>query len=248
MDGKSLIPKNWDVPEVFRQRLGSKIGKQRLMVADGHMLFVLHAPPKPDETERVGRLIWRKPDKSWSSSELGSGAQSVSRHLEQYAEILKLLDEQEEKAASVKDYFQVMDAVSPMQRASKHLHVVLQEARQACPDDRDIINFRDRAYEIERTADLLYAEAKHSMDYAVAKRAEEQAEAGRRMARSAHRLNVLAAFFFPLATISGIFGANLRTGLEEMAPPWPMLLMIATGAAIGYIITRYANATHIFKE
>ena len=71
----------------------------------------------------------------------------------------------------------------------------LQEARKLVPDDRDLINLRDRAYEIERTADLLYNTAKNAMDFTIAVRAEEESRASRRMAVSAHRLNILAAFF-----------------------------------------------------
>ena len=45
MQKKSLIPAIWTVPEVFRERLGRRIGRQRMMFADGHLLLVLHAPP-----------------------------------------------------------------------------------------------------------------------------------------------------------------------------------------------------------
>ena len=78
-----------------------------------------------------------------------------------------------------------------------------------CPDDRDLISFRDRAYEIERTAELLQTETKNAFDLLMARRADEQAESSRRMAVSTHRLNLLAAFFFPVAALSGILGVNL---------------------------------------
>jgi hypothetical protein len=122
-------------------------------------------------------------------------------------------------------------------RAARHLHQVLQEARKACTDDRDIINFRDRAYEIERTAELLYSETKNSMDLAVARRAEEQTEASRRMAISAHRLNMLAAFFFPLVTLCAIFATTLRHGLEDVDPPLPFLVLVGLGLLAGIVLT-----------
>jgi hypothetical protein len=239
MDTKSLIPRNWEVPELFRRRLGNKIGRQRLMSADGHLLLVLHAPPQPNELERQGRFIWRRPDGTWTSSDLGGGPQAVNKHLDQYADLVQKGDEQEENAASVEDYFQVLETLTPLMRSARHQHLVFQEARKECPEDREIINFRDRAYEIERNAELLYAETKHSMDFAVARRAEEQAESSRRMAVSAHRLNLLAAFFFPIATLSAIFGTSLRHGLETYQPPLPLIALVATGLLAGCILISF---------
>ena len=61
---------------------------------------------------------------------------------------------------------------------------------------------------------LLYNEARNSLDFSIARRGEEQARSSHRMAVSAHRLNLLAAFFFPIATLTALFGVNLRHGLE----------------------------------
>jgi len=239
MQTKSLLPSVWDVPQVFRERLGSKAGRQRAMAADGHLLLVLHQPPEPDEVERHGRFIWRQPDGTWTSNDLGSGPLVVNRHLDQYVDVLQKYDELGENATVADDYFAVLEAVAPIHRAARHLHQVLQEARQAFPDARDIINFRDRAYEIERTAELLYSETKNGLDFAVAKQAEEQAKASHRMAVSAHRLNILAAFFFPLATLSAIFGINLKHGFEDAPPPIPFLLLLGAGLLSGMVLMKY---------
>ncbi len=64
-----------------------------------------------------------------------------------------------------------------------------------------MIDHRDRAYELSRQAELLYDDAKNSMDVAVVRRAEEQARASHQMTSSAHRLNIMAALFFPFATL-----------------------------------------------
>lgn len=241
METKSLLPHIWEVPQVFRERLGSKVGRQRCMVADGHLLLVLHQPPEPDEVERRGRFIWRQPDGTWTSNDLGSRPMVVNRHLDQFADVLQKYDELGENATVADDYFAVLEAVAPIHRAARHLHQVLQEARQALPEARDMINFRDRAYEIERTAELLYSETKNGLDFAVAKQAEEQAKASHRMSVSAHRLNVLAAFFFPLATLSAIFGVNLLHGFEEMPPPIPFLILLGAGLLSGIVLTMFVT-------
>ncbi len=237
----TLLPAAWKVPPVFRERMGTQVGRQRMMVADGHLLLILHAPPKPDEAGRVGRFFWRSPDGTWTSNEFGTGVNALNSHLDSYQEITSKLDAQEENASSAQDYFDVLESIAPVNRAAHNLYNVLQEARKACPEYRELINLRDRAYDTQREAELLYNGTKNSLDFAVAKRAEEQAVASHQMALSAHRLNVLVAFFFPIATLTAIFGVNLRTGLEDTAPPFLFLGVIALGLAFGGVLTAFVT-------
>ena len=57
------------------------------------------------------------------------------------------------------------------------------------------------------------------------------------MAVAAHRLNGLAAFFFPIATVMTIFGANLKHGLEERYWPLPFLVCAGLGLIGGIVLT-----------
>lgn len=242
METKSLLPRVWEVPQVFRDRLGSSVGRQRVMAAEGHLLLVVHVPPQPDETARQGRFLWRRPDGTWTSNDLGGGPQVVGKHLDQFAAAVHDCDAWEEQAKSAEDYFSVLERLSPIQRTARNLHAVLQDARQLCPEDRDLINHRDRAYEIERTAELLHTEIKNSLDLLMARHADEQARASRRMAASAHRLNLLAAFFFPLAAFSGVLGVNLVHGFETFQPPLPFLGFVAAGVIAGLILMTFVAA------
>jgi hypothetical protein len=211
------------------------------MIADGHLLLVLHKPPRPEDEDRVGRFFWRSPDGQWVSSDLGKGTQAMNRHLAEYDDMIEKYDRREEHADAAEDYFEVLSAIGPLQRAVRHLHQVLQEARQECPGDRDIINYRDRAYDLERSAELLSNSAQHSLEFAVAKRAEEQAHSSQRMALSAHRLNLLAAFFFPVVTLAAIFGTNLRHGLELFSPPFPFLALTFAGLFLGFFLWLFVS-------
>lgn len=240
---RSILPGAWNVPQRFRERLGDRAGRQRTMAHEGHLLLVLHAPPGPDETERRGRFFWRQPDGTWSATELGSGPHALVAHLNEFGTRLELLEQDEAEADGAEDYFRVLEALAPLHRTVHHLHQVLQQARELAPDDRDLINSRDRAYELERTADLLHADVKNALDYALARRAEEQARSSHRMAVAAHRLNVLAALFFPIATLCAVFGVNLRHGFEATAwDPWPFFGVLALGllcgTALALLITR----------
>ena len=233
---KSILPAMWEVPQVFRDRLGAQAGRQRAMFADGHLLLTLHKPPKPNEEERVGRFFWRQPDGTWKSNEKGQGPNALARHLNEYSDILDELEKRDQAADSADKYFGVLSELGPLQRAAQNMHQALQQAREMVSADRDIINFRDEAYQIVRTAELLYHDSKNSLDFAVAKRAEEQSHHAYRMSLSAHRLNVLAAFFFPIVTLTAIFGTNLKHGFEESNAPLPFVLLLLVGLLSGLIL------------
>jgi len=241
MTKKSVLPPLWEVPQEFRNRLGDQAGRQRAMFHEGHLLLVLHRPPKEDEAERQGRFFWRSPDGTWTASELRGGPIALQMHLEEYEDSIGQYDRREEEAGGVEDRFKVLAALGPLHRAARHLHQTLQEAREMCPEDRHLIVFRDRAYAIERAAELLYQEVKNSLDLAVAKRAEEQAANGYRMATSDHRLNLLAAFFFPFATLSALFGVHLDHGLEHVSAPLPFLGVLCVGLVLGFLLKSFVS-------
>jgi hypothetical protein len=235
---KNILPPTWEVPTAIRERLGDKVGRQRAMAADGHLLLVLHRPPKAGDNERYGRFFWRKPDGSWLSNDLGQGPAAIAKHLAEYSDLVEKLDRQEESASTVTEMFNIIDAMSPIHRSTRNLHAALQEARTYVAGDRDLINFRDRAYEIERAAELLLAEVQTALDYSLAKKSEEQTAAAHQMALASHRLNLLAAFFFPIVTLCSIFGVSLNHGLEHIIPaPYAFLAVIGVGLLMGFILS-----------
>ncbi len=247
MPETSLLPAGWQVPGLFRRRLGARVGRQRMMVADGHLLLVLHAPPKPDDVARHGRFFWRSPEGNWTSNEQGTGIHALNKHLDQFEEIIADLDRREEAATTADDYFAVLERLAPIYRSMRNTHQTLDDARKQCPDYHDLIDIRDRAYGIERTAELLFEETKNSLDYAVAKRAEEQARASQRVEAAAHRLNVLVALFFPIATLSAVLGMDLQTvaavmgmDLDELLARGltPMILfgVLVIGLLLGFVL------------
>jgi hypothetical protein len=241
---KSILPATWEVPEEFRSRLGEKVGRQRAMQAEGHLLLILHAPPQRGEAQRRGRLFWRKPDGTWQSNELGAGPSALARHLAEFADLIDRYDRQEDTAKGVEELFSILEAMNPLHRAVRNLHATLQDARQMVSGDRDLINFRDRAYEIERTAELLVADVKNALEFAVAKKSEEQAVAAHQMALQSHRLNMLAAFFFPIATLMTIFGSELRHNLQAYIPdPYLFYAVLAAGLLFGIVLAGYLGAS-----
>jgi hypothetical protein len=208
------------------------------MLADGHLLLVLHRPPLADEVQREGRFFWRQPDGTWTSSDHGAGSGALTKHLDEYRDVVQKYDQLEEEARSAPQYFLVIDGLSPTLRASRHLHQALQDARKLVPNDRDLINHRDYAYDIERTADLLYNDAKNSLDFLVAQRSEQHAESSHRMAIAAHRLNSLAAFFLPLATLSAIVDVDPGNFQLHLKDPLTVGVTVLGGLVMGWVLMR----------
>ena len=252
MSETSILPPSWEVPQRFRSRLGTRVGRQRPMKADGHLLLVLHAPPVRDDPTRVGRFFWRAPDGTWKSKELGGGINALNKHLDEYEDQLAVLDRQETAATTADAYFAVLEQLAPLHRSARNMYQVLQDARKSFPDYGDLIDVRDRAYAIERTADLLYSETKNSLDFLIARRAEEQALASNRMAAASHRLNMLAAMFFPILTLTAIMGVDPETvgallGMDHetmavrRAAPLVFLGVLAVSLGAGAILMAYVN-------
>ncbi len=87
----------------------------------------------------------------------------------------------------------------------------------------------------------MYDDAKNSMDVAVVRRAEEQAAASHRMLVSAHRLNVLAALFFPFATLGAIFGTTLTDNWSWSHSPFPFAFFIGFGLLFGALLAAFIS-------
>jgi hypothetical protein len=209
-----LIPPRWKTPEEFHDRLGEKAGRQRAMTADGHLLLVLHKVPKPGDPERPARLFWRDPAGAWQSSEGGTGAGELIEHVAEFDRAVDAVEAKARVADEADEFFAITRAVNPMLRTVRHLHSTLQQAREAT-DDRQLIGARDMAGELERTLELLYADATHAMQFLVAAKAEEQAASSEQIAISSQRLNLLLAFFLPLTAAASVIGMNLKHGLDD---------------------------------
>ena len=158
---------------------------------------------------------------------------AIQNLIDEYVKSIDYFDGQEELAHRAAEYLPLLDGLSPLMRAARNLYEVMQEARQLAPEVRELIDLRDRAYEMSRTVELLYQDAKNSMDVAVVRRAEEQATASHHMSVSAHRLNTMAAIFFPLATLGTIFGTTFTENWSWSATAGPFVLFLLIGLIAG---------------
>jgi hypothetical protein len=233
---KTPIPPLWKVPEVFLARLGKTAGRQRAMFNEGHLLLILHRAPEPGAAEREARFFWREPSGAWHSSGSGRGLPELQEHLSEFTRKADALEDRIQEDQSAESFYHVLQGSAPLLRTARNLHSTLQQAREACPEAREIIAFRDQAGEIERTVDLLHGDAKNGLEFMVARQSELQARTGQELVAAGHRLNLLAAIFLPLAAIGSAFGMNLQHGLEEAGAPWMFWMILIIGLMIGFAL------------
>lgn len=234
----NVIPHNWEVPKIFRDRLGSHAGRPRTMHHDGHLLIILHDVPRPEASDRTGRLHWRKPDGTWKST--GSNATTIAALRAQVEEYGTAEDGLESRAAAAKratDWFELIHESAPLLRASRGMAVALQEAREYAKTDSQIIALRDTAQDIERSLELIHGHAKSGLDYAIAKGTEDAAKNTEHVLESGHRLNLIAATFLPISAIGSLFGMQIEHGLEHNEAPW-VFWGIATFAFVLGLVVR----------
>ncbi len=236
-----LIPATWQLPDEFRQRLGSTVGRQRLMQSQNELLIVAHHVPEPDEAGRRGILFWRDASGEWRASNGDPAKAAIGMHLARYAKKIDEYDAMESKAIRADDYLPILEGMAPIVRSSRNLLETLDQARQALPEDRTMIDHRDKAYELSRQAELLYEDAKNSMDVAMVRRADEQAASAREMAIASHRLNMLAALFFPFAALGGIFGTTLTDNWTWSHSAIPFILYLALGSLMGFFLVKFVG-------
>ncbi|MFN3191962.1 MAG: CorA family divalent cation transporter [Aureliella sp.] len=237
MADMQLIPSNWQLPDSIRRRLGRTVGYQRVMLEDDHLLIVAHEVPDPDTTSRKGVLFWKSAEGEWRASNGEPGKAAIEMLLDRYEQRIREFDNDESAAERADQYLRVLEGLSPVSRSMKHFSTVLADARKAVPEASELIDLRDRAYELARMAELNYQDTRNEMDVAVIKRAELQAATSNKMERSAHRLNLMAAFFLPLATLSSIFGTSFTEGWTWSETPFPFMVMLIVGLASGVFLT-----------
>jgi Mg2+ and Co2+ transporter CorA len=234
----SIVPDTWKIPPQLAARFGDNAGRQRAMNAEGHLLLVLHDPPNPNEQGRQTKLLWRAPDGAWACNTDGSVSDLLKKHVASFAERAEDLESKMQEASCADDYFYLLQAIAPLHRSSRNLHATLQQARDMMSEDRAIIVARDSAGDIERTFELLHLDAKNGLDYTVARKSELQSQQTYEMALSAHRLNVLAAIFFPITALSSIFAMNPALAPELLLHTPIFWTVIGAGSLCGLLLSR----------
>lgn len=227
------LPESFALEVDLLDQLSSRTGCQRCLIGEhGQMLLVLHNVPKPGVPERKAMFFWHEAQKGWHGSD-SDGLMGLFHLLDDYA---KAIDEQEaiiDDADTAKEIFDLLRHAAPLARSTRNLYHALLDAALKLPKDRDLRLARDRAHESERAADLLYADARVTLEFIRAERAEEQAKSSGRLARLGFRLNLLAGFFLPLVALGALMGMNVKLPAFVQDAFW---MIFAGGLIFGILI------------
>ena len=231
-----IVPDTWPLPSELKSRVGARVGRQRLLCAQGHHLMILHQLPKPHARDRAAAVFWRAPDGSWRCFPGRDHPSTLRDHVESLAKLLEALDDQVEAAKSATEFLDVIRLARPIQRYTRNMHAVITQLRDALPEDADVLAARDRAYELERLAENIADDAENGMQHTIAQHTEEQAHLSERIAKETQRLNLLAAVALPITAIGSILGMNLPSGLEVLPEPVSFWIIVALTFGVGFFV------------
>lgn len=226
------LPSHFRIDAELREQLSSRPGHQRCIEGRGELLLVVHDVPRPRIPERQALYFWKDYEGRWSQ-ENGPGLSGLSDLLDRYAKAIDGHEDVIDEADTAVEIFSILRHSGPLARSSRNLVQALEQVLLIDSDDREIRALRDRAREIERAADLLNNDARVTLQFWQAQRAEQQLRSSARLGKIAYRLNLLAGFFLPLVAMGGLFGMNVQ--LPEFTKRWFWLIFFG-GLIIGGLL------------
>jgi Mg2+ and Co2+ transporter CorA len=208
MDEKLKLPGHYDLERELLEQLSGRPGHQRCVVGHDELLLVLHDVPAAGIPEREALFFWRRRDGRWIQPG-GPGLDEAGALLDRYAKAIDRNEEILEKTESAEDLFRILRHAGPLARSTRNLVGALEQALVQEPDDREMRDYRDRARELERAAELLHGDARETMMFWQAEAAEEHAKSADRLGNILFKLNLVTGFFLPLVALGGLFGMNV---------------------------------------
>lgn len=205
---KLNLPEHYLLERDLLEQLSDRPGHQRCVVGREELLLVIHEVPKPGVPEREAIFFWRRRDGKWFQPD-GQGLKGLGDLLDRYAKAIDTNEEILEQTDEAEDLFQVLKHAGPLTRSSRNMVVALEQVLNQEPDDRLIRNYRDRAREIERAAELLHADGRETLLFWQAEAAEQHTKSSARLGNILFKLNLVTGFFLPLVAFGGLFGMNV---------------------------------------
>lgn len=241
------VPPGWDIPLEIRVHLGDRSGRQRVLLADGHLILILHRIPQHKNRERESVYFWRCPSGEWRTSDRGQPKPVLQTLIDEYEQAVGTLGEQHDVAITAAERFAILERVGPINRAIRNLADTLTKARESaeCTDaKKDVAGFSEHAQDVARNCELLQGDARNAIDFHIARQSEIQAAHSQQVERASHRLNSMAAIFLPLTAVASLFGMNLQSGFEN-APPWFFWVIMSGSVAAGFLISELNVAVRL---
>jgi len=232
-------PPGMELEEDLRDQLSGRHGSQRCLVGESELLLILHQVPAAGVPEREPLVFWQRPEHGWVGPDLEPGLGALAALLDRYQAVIDEYEEVIDGVERAAQVFRIARHAVPLRRSSRNLARALDRAVDRDEDNRELIGLRDRAWEIERAAELLYLDARLTLEFTQAENAEEHQQSAERLNVIAYRLNLMAGFFLPLVAFGGLFGMNVQ--LPDFVKPlfWGIFTAgLSVGAAILWLVSR----------
>lgn len=233
------IPASFDLEPELIDQLSPRPGMQRCIAGRYELLLLVHEPPLPGSADRSPAVFWRREDGLWMDGQGSKGLRRLGEVVERY--VLEVRDSSEAlgKAASAEEVFALARTCGPLAHSARHLAVAIEQALGQDEDSRELRLLRDKAREMELAAELLHQEARLTLDFRRASGSDPRPENLHQLHRAVLLFSVFAAFFAPLAALTGLFSMNGAPSVHG-APFWILLALgIGAGAGAGFAIIRH---------
>lgn len=227
---------DWQLPPEIESRLSDdSYGPQRAIQEADHLLLVLHRPPNEEDLHREHILFLLTPEQKLFCNGQQEGIPQLDRLIADYRARWEELENRYKLDSGPDELFDLIEAVTPLKRSSANMANAMQRARELSKDYRYFIGIRDAAMDVSRAFEILLADLRAALDFRIAQKAEQQYIRSEEIAAAQHKLNVLAAFTFPVMAFATLLGMNLRHGFEKQSPFifWGVLL---AGVLIGVFV------------
>jgi Mg2+ and Co2+ transporter CorA len=232
---------SWKLPPEILKRLGNNTyGRQRVIHEVDHILIILHKPPSPDSHERESVVFLYTPAGEFVCNGKHNGKNKLLELIEEYRALYDSLDARFDEANELESLFEIIKHLTPLTRAANNMAQTMQAAREILKDNDLILTVRDESHDIARAIELLFHDAKATLDYRIALHLEAQTKKTQQIAQAQHKLNILAAFTFPLMALATLFGANLHHGLEGLHPVF-FVVFVFIALTIGNLVKMWVS-------
>lgn len=168
----------WELPEEKKTRLSHQPRLQRAIIADGHILMVLHKPPRPGKSTCEAVTFWRKPSGNWQCSEGCAALAELEQLVNDYDTAIAQIEEEWERSVDPHTPLKPPSQIGRFWRASVSLRDALQEATNAISESEERLDFQglcDRMNDIAWTSEILRTEAMNALRVYFTKQREVQA-------------------------------------------------------------------------
>lgn len=230
------LPAPFEPERELLDQLSNHPGNQRCVVGRDELLLITHDVPRAGTPSRDALVFWRRQDEVWVDFSGTKGFRKLGDLLDRYTRVITEQQTLLDQAGSASEVFKLARAAGPLARGAKNLATAIDQTLSNDEDNRELRSYRDRAREIERTAEQASQDARLALEFWQVERVEKQQQAVEKLTRTATWLIFLIVATFPIFLLGAL--ASMRV---DLSTAWFWLVLIAGiggGGGLVYFLIR----------